>query len=253
MSAVLLSLLVAAAPPQDDLRRSSGTRILLPTEKIQDSQLRVMAYGFSSCVVRKRPAAAERFTLLDPSSPESVKAKRRLIPSVADGDCLMEATNTFGGVQMRFPGDFMAYTLADGLVRARNVPELSKVEGLPPLSHPILDESDFAPKSGKRVSAKKAAELADERNKEMTRIYLSRLGECLVRDDPGSARALLQSEATSAAEGAAFEGVKPALQRCVEEGQTLSLDRTTVRGTIALNYLRLLAGPGGSWGAGARK
>jgi len=66
-----------------------------------------------------------------------------------------------------------------------------------------------------------------------------RFGECLVRGDPAAARSLLLTKIESKEEASAFAGLIPTLDRCQSARRQVSLDKADVRGTVAVNYVRL--------------
>jgi hypothetical protein len=73
-------------------------------------------------------------------------------------------------------------------------------------------------------------------------MYMGKLGECIVRANPGAAQALLATKISDAAELTAFRALSPAIPACVPTGETLKLNRATLREAIAISYYRLAAG-----------
>jgi hypothetical protein len=147
--------------------------------------------------------------------------------------------------QLTMPGaDFLRYGLAEALVRRE-----FKI-GLPvdfasagPISHFQLDESDYQPKPGKRASARELQRLEEQRNKDVAIRILSIYGECVVRASPQAALRLVLSTPSAADEADAFGLLRPALSSCLAEGQTITLDKTGIRGSVALNLYRLAHAP----------
>ena len=82
-------------------------------------------------------------------------------------------------------------------------------------------------------------ELAEDRRQREVAIYLSYFGECVVRADPGNSKALLAASPDSRDEGIAIAALGKSLSGCLEAGRTLELNKTNLRGTVALNYYRL--------------
>jgi hypothetical protein len=129
-------------------------------------------------------------------------------------------------------GDMMRYALSEELIRVdlKGIP-LRNVTAVPPLQH------KRSPLKFHAMTSRQHRAEANER--QAAGIYLSALGECIVRTDPETARSLLDSDAASDSETAAFNKLMPSVQRCIDRSQTVQLDKDNLRGTIALNYYRL--------------
>jgi hypothetical protein len=61
----------------------------------------------------------------------------------------------------------------------------------------------------------------------------------VVRIAPQDAKTLLATVPDNVEETVRFKALQPAMGRCLPEGATLKFGRTTLRGTIAVNYYRL--------------
>lgn len=70
-------------------------------------------------------------------------------------------------------------------------------------------------------------------------IVLRRYGECVVRTDPESSRALTLSVSGSKAEDAAFAALQPTLNFCLTQGNSVSFSRAVLTGIIAEVLYRL--------------
>jgi hypothetical protein len=66
-----------------------------------------------------------------------------------------------------------------------------------------------------------------------------KFGDCAVRTAPLAARAFLQAAPGTSAEGAAVQSLKPALGSCLEKGAQVTLNRTRLRGALAVSYYSL--------------
>ena len=217
-----------------------------PDDQWNSEKVRRVGAAFGDCVVKRRTREAQAFVLYDPiSDRDEDRRQTRLIQRVADSGCLLEAAQSMGGVEMHFPGDTMRYVLADALFRSElmNKPPLEDVSQLALLQHPKFNASKYQAEAGKILKPKEAAELAENRDKELSRIVFSRFGECVVRMDPKSAEQLLRTAVLSPEEDKAFAALKDALSVCVPENATVSLNKMTVRGTVAYNYYRLARAP----------
>lgn len=59
------------------------------------------------------------------------------------------------------------------------------------------------------------------------------IGECAVRADPGSSRAVMDADIGSKAEDAAFAALVPALQKCMPQNGTYRFSRAVLEGLLA--------------------
>ncbi len=201
--------------------------------------VRAVEFRYGNCVVGKNAGAAKRFVLNSDLKPGVFDA---LLQKVGDPDCLDRAADSLGGVEMRFPGDTMRYALANALVRkefSRGAPLALQDAG--PIEQPIFVEADYLPKPGKRAS--KAKELEEARARRIRDIFLTQFGECVVRADSAKSRQLLVTEPDSDEEGKIFSALSAPFSQCLTEGRSLTFNKTTLRGTIAINYYRLAHAP----------
>jgi hypothetical protein len=138
----------------------------------------------------------------------------------------------------------MRYALADALVRrefaAGSVPSLKDAAAL---HHPEYDEAEHAPRQGKKLRPTELKEMEDHRAQHMAATFLGKFGECVVRADTARSYSLLMSKATSSEEKAAFNSLMSNFSSCFPAGQKLAFGRSTLRGTIALNFYRMAHGP----------
>jgi len=209
-----------------------------PQAKVRDVQHR-----FGACVVKKRANLAARYVL-------ELYDKNRT-PALIDsldphlGNCLVAATASMTTIRMSFPADMLKYALADALVQselARSAP-LTDIASVAPLAHGTIDPQEFLPPPGKSLKPAELKELDDNKTKAQVAIYLSQFGECVVRADPADSHALLMANPDTAAESAAFGRLGSALGNCLDRGRQLALNKTVLRGTLALNYYRLVKAP----------
>lgn len=64
--------------------------------------------------------------------------------------------------------------------------------------------------------------------------YLAIVGDCVARTDPVATHQLLTTDVETKEETLALGALRPTLARCLPQGQTVSLDRSSVRGMLAL-------------------
>jgi hypothetical protein len=191
---------------------------------ISTEETRKFAYKYGACAVARHPRGASEAVL---RNADSLTLTRRY-SALADDNCLPTDS------QIVFPGDFFIYALADALV-ARElatapIPDLSKVPPLGRRSMPTFAHLRRKFGYDAALSAAYNAEVFGA---------LDDYGECVVRQSPAKANALLMTEPESAAESDRFEALSPALLACTPEDKTLKLTKFLLRGTIALNYYRL--------------
>ena len=142
---------------------------------------------------------------------------------------------------MRFTGDLYRYALADALVNrelaASSPPALESVPGLEHRDpgQPPREVDDKGRKLGKR----KLEAARQSFNRDVAYAFLSHYGECAVRADPASAKALLVTKPDSEEESSRFAALVPTFSRCLPEGRTLRFGKVALRGSVAINYYRL--------------
>lgn len=200
-----------------------GNSAAIPQSLVPPEQTRQIAYKYGACAVQRHPRAASEAVLRNVDSYTLLAHYSSLV----DSQCLERG-------QIVFPGDFYIYSLADALVAreltAVPIPDLSRVPSLP--RRPLLPFAQLRRRLGYQA-ALEATFNADVFGS------LNEYGECVVRKDPASARALLMTAPESAEEGSRFEELSAALLACTAEDKTMKLTKTLLRGTIALNYYRL--------------
>jgi hypothetical protein len=167
-------------------------------------------------------------------------------PSLIVGDCLVAQRGIrndpgISSVKMSFEGDLYRYALADALVSkelaSAPVPDFSAVAKLDhrmPGAEPLRVSA-----KGKRMSQRKYDAAMKDYGEAVAFSYLSFYGECVVRNAPSDSRALLLTVPDSPEEKTRFDALRPAFAECLSAGTSLTFGRTTLRGTIAINYYRL--------------
>lgn len=245
LSLGLAFLAAAVAGPDDDVKRETGTGSRLAKRadirEWDEDKTRKIQADFGSCVIKRQPAASRHFVL----TPNMEKPEwRKEVAKIADGYCLSIVTTTMADVEMKFPVDSMRYALADALVRNEFAAgPAPSIKDAAPLEQPKLREEDYQPEPGKKLRKGELEKLQEARQKQMALIYLSGFGECVVKADPANSYALLMADPGAPQEGAAFKAMMPAFGSCLTAGQSLSFNKTILRGTIAMNYYRLAHAP----------
>ncbi|HEX8307324.1 MAG TPA: hypothetical protein VF645_02770 [Allosphingosinicella sp.] len=198
-------------------------------------QTRAVMHAYAKCVVRKQPAKAAEAIAANLDNATLLRDYQGLFSP----ECLSDAAH--GGVQMRFGGDLYRYALADALVNRElagwAIPDLA---ALPPLAHRDPGEPPSQTTAGGKPLGKKKYDAALESHRKVaTYAYLSRYGECAVRGAPAGSKALLLTVPDTPQESAAFDALRPVLERCMVQGQTVRFGRVALRGSIAINFYRL--------------
>jgi hypothetical protein len=222
----------------------TSTLVLAPTAAMgaqlerglpaSDRETREVFSGYAQCVVKERARDAAVVVLSTIGNSEIL----RTYPHMVEPDCLRP------GQQLALPGEYLRYGLADALVRTEFA------QGLPPdiaqagpLTHMQVNETDYQPKPGKPAKPKELQRLEDAKNKAIAFRLLSIYGECVDRRDPAAALRLVLTKPRSNDEAQSFAAMKPALEECLPEGQTVTFTLVSLRGTIAMNLYRLAKAP----------
>lgn len=198
-------------------------------------ETRALTHAYARCVVKRQPAKASEAIARNVDNATIL----RDYPMLIRDECLSRQVHQ--KTRMRFGGDLYRYALADALVNrelaAQPAPGL---EAVPRLDHrdPGEPPQPIDPKGRKLDKRKLEAALASYR-RDTAFAYLSRYGECVVRVDAAGAKALLATGPDSAEEASGFAALRPALGRCLPEGETLRSGKAALRGSIAINYYRL--------------
>lgn len=219
-----------------------------PQSDLDPKATRALVHRYGTCVVKSAQQRAAEAILANVDNETFYRKYSILI--------MPRCVPLEGGkvVQVRFAGDQYRYTLADALVRrelaALPAPDLTLV--------PKLDHREPGPPpsrlsaSGKPLKDKDFQRALESHQRAQAFTFLSRYGECVVRMDPETSRALLLSDPLTPAESAQFEALKPTLAACLTPGETLTLGKLAIRGTVAINYYRLAkAAPASGLTAGA--
>jgi hypothetical protein len=198
-------------------------------------ETRALTHAYARCVVKRQPAKASQAI----AGNVSTGAILRDYPMLIRPECLTRETRQ--QTRMRFGGDLYRYALADALVNrelaAQPAPDL---ETVPRLDHHDAGERPQPVDSkGRKMSKRKLDAALESYKRDVAFAFLSRYGECVVRVDSAGAKALLMTAPDSSEEAAGFAALRPALARCLPEGETLRSGKAALRGSVAINYYRL--------------
>jgi hypothetical protein len=231
MSLLLLAFLAVAAAPASD-KSANETRVM------------IREYGL--CAITRDRRGAAKAILANVTNSELMRDYPRLI----DGTCVKVPQGQT--VKISFHGDQFRYAIADALVRAElaNAP-IPDFEAVPLLDHRQMTPPSQVTGKGKPLSQQEYQAALKGYEEAQAFSYLSRYGECVVRQDPAAARALLMADPATPAENQAFAALGTPLGSCVAEGRTMNFGKHALRGTIAINYYRLAVAARTAGGAGA--
>ncbi|MFM5930685.1 MAG: hypothetical protein ACKOPQ_07230 [Novosphingobium sp.] len=206
------------------------------------AQIRTFMRDYGTCIVRREPELAQQAVLSGASfRRESPEGKRLLQSECMDPDTLRNASSGFQGrLRMRFDDDSYRGFIAEALV-AKGAPTLT-VNGLK--SVPLLTYDEPRPlrmtyPDGKPVPEDKLERQRAAIVRKTQAVLMGKLGECVVRNAPEQSRAALSTAIETPAELQSLNALGPALQQCIKAGETVALDRMSVRGAVAIAYYRL--------------
>jgi hypothetical protein len=198
-------------------------------------ETRALTHAYARCVVKRQRAKASEAIVANVGS----GAILRDYPTLIRPECLTRQTRQT--TRMRFAGDLYRYALADALVNqelaAQPVPDLDAVPRL--AHHDVGAPPQAVDAKGRKLGKRKLEAALQSYRQDAAFAFLSRYGECIVRIDAAGAKALLLTGPDSAEEAARFNALRPALERCLPEGQTLRSGKVALRGSVAINYYRL--------------
>lgn len=194
-----------------------------------DSRTRIEIAEFTKCLVRHRQADARRAVLEDWDS-------RKIVYR----DFLRERLCAPMNRGMRFSSDVLRASLANHLIAADLGPgDLARVATAPPLVHAEPEPLRTVDSRGRPLPAARIQRQKDAIQRKLTWLLIDRLGECVARANPAAVPPLVSSPVASASELAALKAFGPQLPACVPSNVKLELDRSSLRGAIAVGYYRL--------------
>ncbi|MEO7276985.1 MAG: hypothetical protein ABIW33_03050 [Sphingomicrobium sp.] len=206
---------------------------------IAPDETRRIEADFARCLVKIHPVEARHFVVGDLAD---AQAQQSNLMRAVDNRCFVP--NILGEARISIPPGALRQMLANALVQAQlATTTLGDLELVAPLIHPIYNDDQFQPKAGKQYKPAELQTMAEQRAALKAGRFLSIFGECVVRMDQANALVLLNSSPTSSAEEAAIAALAPAMGQCIPEGQSLALNKESIRGNVAENYYRLAVAP----------
>ena len=195
---------------------------------------RMMVHEYGGCLLKKQHKRASAAILANVDNGQLMER----YPALIDGKCIPTPIGLT--TRVRFNGDQFRYALADALVRREFATQPApNLEAVAPLGHQAPSPPLKVNAKGKQLSEREYQQALEGFRRSEAFSYLSRYGECVVRIDPVTSRALLLTDPESAQEESQFAAMSKALSTCVQEGSTLKFNKMSLRGTVAVNYYRL--------------
>ena len=137
--------------------------------------------------------------------------------------------------------DLFRASLATVLVRKDfGAATFTVFDGVAPLSHRVVEsDAQFRTRLDAVHSDQPRARMKLERDKDLTRVWLSQFGECAARRNPLASKEWLLAAPGSQDDAAAVSKLTPDFGACLAAGETLAFPKDVLRGTLAINYYRL--------------
>ena len=229
-----------SAAAQIDPEPRVGSRIPQKPETASRQFTQDTVRRFAECVVKRQQKLASEFVL----DRTTLQFEIRYYP-LADSYCLgLQSDPHYDEIGLKIGGDMMRFALAEALLQT----ELARIDpasfaSAAPLVQPAVNEKDYQPQTNRSYTAEELKKFDEDRRRDLLTLVEYRFGECVGRADPQGSRTFLQAVPDSNAEGAALQGLMPALGGCVEKGAQFKLDRTVLRGALALAYYNLAHAP----------
>ncbi|MEA3261999.1 MAG: hypothetical protein U9R07_00750 [Pseudomonadota bacterium] len=205
-------------------------------------QIRAFLAEYGACVVKREHDLAMKSVLSGASfSRDSAEGKRLMQRECMSEELLRNQANGFGGrLRMRFDEDTYRGVIAEALIVKDNavlnkaaLPAIAVLTYEEPRPLRTTDREDKPiPEEG---LARQRAAIA----RKTQAMLMGKLGECAVRAAPAQSRAIIATAIDTPAELQALNALGPTLGQCIKAGETVSLDRVSVRGALAIAYYRL--------------
>lgn len=196
------------------------------------TEARLSQQAFARCVVKRNPQATRKFVLSQDAVEQQQAIKAIVIP-----DCVDSKGHDYFGLKM--PGSLAQQAMAEALLERDIRQPVSDFLAVPPLRRRNVDQIIAAWKEVPKANPSK--DEVTQRKYAEDIIYVEKLGECVVRSSPTNSYALTRAEIGSEDEVARINSSHTALESCVEQDASVTLNKSMLRGTVAFNYYLLLA------------
>ena len=172
---------------------------------------------------------------------DSPEGKRLMQRECMNEELIRNQAEGFAGrLRMRFDEDTYRGVIADALIVQRNVSlDLSALPAIPALSYETPSPLRTTDRAGNPIHEEGLARQRAAIARKTQAMLLGQLGECVVRTAPEAARGVINTAIDTPAELQSLNALGPMLGQCIKAGETVSLDRVSVRGALAIAYYRL--------------
>lgn len=205
-------------------------------------QIRAFLAEYGACVVRREPDLAQKSVLSGASfSRDSAEGKRLLQRECMDPGLLRNQPDGFAGrLRMRLDEDTYRGVIAEALIlRDKATVVDAALPTIAQLSYEEPRPLRTTDREGKPLPEDSLLRQRAAIARKTQAMLMGKLGECAVRTAPAASRAVIGTAIDTPTELQALNALGPTLGQCIKAGETVSLDRMSVRGALAIAYYRL--------------
>ena len=212
-------------------------------------QIRAFLAQYGECVAKREPELAQKSVLSGASfSRESAEGKRLMQRECMSEELLRNQADGFAGrLRMRFDEDTYRGVIAEALIAKQGAAvNETALPAIAMLSYEEPRPLRTTDREGKPIPEEGLARQRAAIARKTQAMLMGKLGECAVRAAPAQSRAVLTTAIDTPAELQALNALGPTLGQCIKAGETVSLDRVSVRGALAIAYFRLASASKGA-------
>lgn len=205
-------------------------------------QIRAFLSQYGACVVKREPELAQKSVLSGASfSRDSAEGKRLMQRECMDAGLLRNDAEAFAGrLRMRFDEDTYRGVIAEALIARDSASvDVASLPTIPVLTYEEPRPLRTADREGKPIPEEALVRQRAAIARKTQAMLMGKLGECTVRAAPVQSRTVMSTGIDTPAELQSLNTLGPTLGQCIKAGETVSLDRISVRGALAIAYYRL--------------
>lgn len=208
--------------------------------------MRAAMAEYGQCIVKREPGRSRDFVLSGSFMSRRDQDEQALLGmECMPGEKLIrQAIGQKGGTvsraRLRLPDSVIRWAIAQSLFD-RDAAKLAAADfsAIPVLKYEEPYPVRTTTEDGDPLPEKRIAEQQRRFEEKAGDVALAKLGECVARIDSAGTKAVLVTTIDTAEELSALKSVTPALSKCLPAGQTLKLDRMSLRGSLAVAFYRL--------------
>jgi hypothetical protein len=215
---------------------------LSAAEPPTQQQIRKFLAEYGTCIAKREPELSQKAVLSGANfRRDSAEGKRLMQAECVNPELLRNAAEGFAGrLRMRFDDDTYRGVIAEALIAKTGATlNAAALPAIPVLTYDEVRPLRTVDRDGKAIPEEGLARQRAAIARKTQANLMGKLGECVVRQAPAEARTALMSAIDTPGELAALNGLGPTLGQCIKAGETVSLDRISVRGALAIAYFRL--------------